>query len=189
MYHQTNMTNASRLFKVFLILSVAVHGGVLFYKQNRKLFYVSSQEDFPIEQSLQVRLQEALKPQITKKTEKIIKKRMVKEAVTKSAPIEEPAPEQPSKPVAKNFDSFIKNYTQPHYPRIAERRGITGKVLLTLKVKGTGEIVEAFITESSGHKSLDNSALAAIKSWSFKKLSDDPDRLFSMSKVVIYKIK
>ncbi|GEM_PF-2998906 len=190
MYYQPDLTYSNRLFKAFLLLSVVLHGGILFYKKSRSTFFVSGQESFPMAQSIQVHLQEAFKPQPKRAPKKIEKKKVIRENIAKTAPItpSKPQEENSSAPAAKNFESVVKSYVEPHYPRIALRRGITGKVSLTLWVKGTGEIDKVLVSESSGYQSLDNSALLAAKSWSFKRLSDNSNSLYKLSKVIVYKI-
>jgi len=65
------------------------------------------------------------------------------------------------------FDADYLNNPAPHYPEIAKRRAIQGKVLLSVVVKtdGTAALVE--ISRSSGSQILDSAALDAVKSWRF----------------------
>lgn len=191
-YYQPDLTYSNRLFKYFLVLSIAIHAGVLFYKNNKDTFFIASDSPFPIEQSIRVRLQEVIKaqPKVVKK--KVIKNKVVKKKATQpqkqTAKKEITETAKPSQPQTKAFDSVIRNYVAPHYPRLALRRGITGKVRLTLFVKGNGELDKVLIAQSSGNASLDQSALAAAKRWTFKDLSKEPNAIFKLSKLVVYKI-
>ena len=86
------------------------------------------------------------------------------------------------------FDSAIQNYVHPHFPRIAIRRGMTGTVKIALLVKGSGKVEQVRITQSSGHDILDNSALTAAKQWVFKQLSKNLDQIYSVNKILVFRI-
>ncbi len=168
-----------KLFSIFLITSICVHLVVFFY-QNRSAIHLSVApiSDAPL--SLKINIQ---KPVVIPKVEpvkKVVKKdpfkkkeenKVVKETPKKEI-VEEPVPSTPQT-TTKSFDSVIANYTQPHYPRMAIRRGLTGIVTLTLWIKHTGEVDKVELTKSSGHDSLDQSALNAVKTWKFKNLTAD----------------
>lgn len=130
-----------------------------------------------------------MKPQPIVK--KVIKKPIIKETLVKNEKLKQEKPQEQVKQASsspKAFDSMIKNYRQPHYPRIALRRGITGVVKLSLWIKGSGEIEKVLVLQSSGHQALDNSALTAAKSWTFKAFSPNTDMSYRLEKRVVYKI-
>jgi TonB family protein len=56
---------------------------------------------------------------------------------------------------------------QPVYPRVAKRRGYQGMVLLEVLVGRNGSPEKVRVFRSSGHRSLDRAAVAAVKKWSF----------------------
>jgi protein TonB len=56
----------------------------------------------------------------------------------------------------------------PRYPRVARRRGAQGTVVLSVYVDAQGRAANLWVFESSGYKVLDNSALDAVKKWSFE---------------------
>jgi protein TonB len=60
-----------------------------------------------------------------------------------------------------------KGNPAPIYPLAARRRGQEGRVLLTVVVDRTGVVAEARVSESSGHRLLDRSALKAVRQWHF----------------------
>lgn len=192
MYYQPDLSHANRLFRVFLMVSILVHAGILFYQRTHNTFTIAGL-DPNLEQSFQVRLQERLRPRpkvqprpikrVIEKSEKKVTKKV--EPQVKPITTEEVATNTPP---TKAFESSIKDYVSPHYPRIALRRGITGVVRLTIWVKGSGEIDKIVLAESSGHSSLDNSALDAAKQWKFKQLSSNSQQLYKLSKTVVYKI-
>jgi TonB family protein len=192
MYYQADLEHSNRLFKLFLVLSIVVHAGILFYKKNRNTFLLASDSPFPVEQSIRVRLQEMAKPEPKVVPRKVTKKKIIKKKVTKAKPksVKKTLTKtvQNSQPQKKAFESVIRDYVAPHYPRLALRRGITGKVRLTLWVKGNGKLDKVLIAQSSGHQSLDQSALDAAKRWTFKDLSKEENQLFKLSKLVVYKI-
>ena len=55
----------------------------------------------------------------------------------------------------------------PAYPRIAERRGWTGTVVLLIDVAPDGTVTEVHIESSSGHTVLDDAAVRAVMEWRF----------------------
>lgn len=85
-----------------------------------------------------------------------------------------------------NFDSQIVTFTEPVYPRIAKLRGYEGSVTIRLKVTPEGIPVEPKILRSSGHESLDQSALEAALKWRFQKRSK-PDFAL-VDKTVVFKL-
>jgi len=63
---------------------------------------------------------------------------------------------------------FYKINPPPRYPRTARRRGIQGTVVLSVYVDVQGRVDNLWVFESSGYRVLDNSALEAVKKWSFE---------------------
>lgn len=57
---------------------------------------------------------------------------------------------------------------QPKYPSAARRAGHQGTVTLTFTVGTSGRVTSVRVAKSSGHATLDNAALAAIRRWRFK---------------------
>jgi periplasmic protein TonB len=55
----------------------------------------------------------------------------------------------------------------PVYPELARRRGEQGRVLVRVSVSATGTPLAVGIGQSSGHASLDDAALAAVRQWRF----------------------
>ena len=65
---------------------------------------------------------------------------------------------------------FNANYgfnPKPKYPAIARSRGWQGKVLLRVRVTAEGLSEAVSVHRSSGHKVLDESAVAAVEKWRF----------------------
>lgn len=192
MYYQPDLTYSNRIFKVLLIVSIALHGVILFYKKSGAVLSLNSPE-FINTTSIQVQLrdtpQEIVRPTpIVKK--KVVKKKIIKKTARKSVPKPKEIQEEvqaSSPPQRRAFKSFIDNFVHPHYPRLAKRRGITGRVELLLSVKGSGKLKDVVIAKSSGNDLLDESALTAAKRWTFKQISSNPEQIFTLSKAVVYK--
>lgn len=196
MYYSPSASHFNQRFKYILIVTIALHAAVIFYKMGGTELILSTGES---SQSLSVRvlLQQALKqpkPAVQKK--QIKKKKIIKtKAPTKkvAAPVEqtqqEPTQEQKiSQNPEKAFESFIKDFVQPSYPRLALRRGITGLVIISLYIKSDGSIEKVLVAQSSGNDLLDNSALRAAKQWKFKALNAATNKLTFVQKRIVYKI-
>lgn len=62
----------------------------------------------------------------------------------------------------------------PLYPRMAKQRGLTGTVLLQVLVGIDGRPLEVTVSQSSGHRELDEAARAQVlKRWSFQPATKD----------------
>ncbi len=57
---------------------------------------------------------------------------------------------------------------RPLYPRMAREQGWHGKVVLRARITAEGIVKDATVQESSGFQVLDDSAVQAVKDWSFK---------------------
>ncbi|MEJ2232181.1 MAG: energy transducer TonB [Nitrospirales bacterium] len=57
---------------------------------------------------------------------------------------------------------------RPLYPRMAREQGWQGKVLLRVRISADGTVKNAMVQESSGFPILDESAMQAVKTWSFE---------------------
>jgi periplasmic protein TonB len=67
----------------------------------------------------------------------------------------------------KATPAYRKN-PRPDYPRIAQRRGYEGTVLLEVLVTSAGKVEDLRIAESSGYPVLDRSAIKSVKKWLFE---------------------
>ena len=65
------------------------------------------------------------------------------------------------------FDAAYLNNPAPYYPSSAKKRGVQGKVLLSVVVKSDGTPLTVDISRSSGSSTLDMAALDAVKQWRF----------------------
>jgi len=98
-----------------------------------------------------------------------------REAPVSSAPVTaaQPAPEVPppvkaEEPVTEaTGNAAYLNNPPPDYPAFAQRQGWEGKVLLRVHVLANGKPDKVEIKQSSGRKTLDESALSAVRYWTF----------------------
>ncbi|MAF77574.1 MAG: hypothetical protein CME60_05375 [Halobacteriovoraceae bacterium] len=191
----------NRIFIAFLLISLVVHLLVLFYQNQKSITLRAAPiSQAPLSLKINMRkpviipqkkpLPKVVKKNPFKKREKIKKEELVKKPVKKEV-AEQPVPTTPQT-TTKAFDSVIANYVQPHYPRMAIRRGLTGIVTLTLWIKDNGQVDRVELTKSSGHKSLDHSALEAVKRWQFKNLmashGHEQSQIYKVEKRIVYKI-
>lgn len=61
----------------------------------------------------------------------------------------------------------VSRRTAPRYPTSARQAGLEGTTRIAATVTSDGKVSSPRIVASSGHSSLDSSALAAVKSWRF----------------------
>jgi periplasmic protein TonB len=86
----------------------------------------------------------------------------------------------PARPVAG-----MATNQRPEYPESARRRGEQGRVVLRVAVSGDGAPVEVSVVSSSGHPSLDGSAIAAVRRWRFIPATQGGTPLASTAEVPI----
>jgi len=98
-----------------------------------------------------------------------------RETPATSAPVvaAAPAPELPQpvkaeEPITEaTGNAAYLNNPPPDYPAFAQRQGWEGKVLLRVHVLASGKPDKVEIKQSSGRKTLDESALTAVRNWTF----------------------
>ena len=73
----------------------------------------------------------------------------------------------------KNSHGYITaspNYNvnpKPNYPTTARKRGYQGTVILKVLISENGTVGDIFVEKKSGYEVLDNSAVNAVRNWSF----------------------
>ncbi len=93
-------------------------------------------------------------------------------------PEQQPAPPPPEPPRARavampapitppRSDAAYLNNPRPNYPAVARRRGDQGTVYVRVVVTAEGLAGGVMLERSSGHPSLDEAALNAVRSWRF----------------------
>ncbi|HEU19670.1 MAG TPA: energy transducer TonB [Deltaproteobacteria bacterium] len=161
---------------------------VVLPKENTKQFldivFVQSEEAkrpvtpivIPREKPVMVRKTKSLgkKPVIEKKQ---VEKNMVvredmstgNQEVVMAPPVEQShiVAAQAKPPVISAVPRYEEN-SPPPYPRIAQRRGYEGIVMLSVEVRSDGTVGTVVLKESSGHAILDTAALKTVKQWKFR---------------------
>jgi len=93
----------------------------------------------------------------------------VPEVIVPPAPVKPPPPPEPTQADVNNalsaYGSLLGREIAKHksYPKIAQRRGWQGTVMLDLKIDSNGKVLSATVRDSSGHNVLDKRALAMVK--------------------------
>jgi len=62
----------------------------------------------------------------------------------------------------------IIDYTKPRYPKVAERNGLEGIVILKVLINEQGVVVQAKITEIRGFRGFGRAAVQAVRQWRFR---------------------
>ncbi|HMQ17649.1 MAG TPA: energy transducer TonB, partial [Sphingopyxis sp.] len=88
------------------------------------------------------------------------------------APAAEPAPPAPPAPPQQisnnNLFATVLEATPPRYPLESRRRREEGRVLLRVLVGTDGRVARISVAQSSGHRRLDEAALAAVRKWRWR---------------------
>ncbi len=120
-----------------------------------------------------------IKPTVKPVLKPVAKPQPVEKQKKISPPVlEEPPPEAKlitaeksktavSSPVIRPATPIYRLNPPPKYPRLAQRRGLEGVVLLEVWVDIQGRVKELRISSSSGHSILDKAALKAVRNWRF----------------------
>lgn len=66
----------------------------------------------------------------------------------------------------------ILSKTEPSYPQSARQEGLEGAVILKIEILENGRAGNISVSRSSGHDSLDNAAIAALREWRFTPAKD-----------------
>jgi len=53
----------------------------------------------------------------------------------------------------------------PEYPSDAVRRKLEGDTMLRIKINSAGKVIVVAVVKSSGHRILDQAAIAAVRTW------------------------
>ena len=92
---------------------------------------------------------------------------------------EHQAPKAPAQPVDPNRPRLIGHIDYlgrrpvPVYPRLSERRGEQGRVVIRVVISPRGDVTKATVRSSSGFERLDDAALDAARSARFKPYTEN----------------
>lgn len=73
----------------------------------------------------------------------------------------------------------------PTYPPSALRRGEQGNVMLRVDVSAAGMPTDVDLAQSSGYRSLDTAALAAVRQWRFNPATQAGTPVAAIAKVPV----
>src|SRR5699024_2715165 len=68
---------------------------------------------------------------------------------------------------------YLGSRPAPRYPRMAQRRGEQGRVVIRVLITPKGAVERATVHQSSGHDLLDEAALKAAKKAKFKPYTEN----------------
>jgi protein TonB len=74
----------------------------------------------------------------------------------------------PAPPALREIKPSYRDNPAPQYPRLARRRGYQGTVILDVLVDPEGRVDDLRLFKSSGYSSLDRTAIASVREWSFE---------------------
>lgn len=72
----------------------------------------------------------------------------------------------------------------PDYPKSARRKGLEGRAVVVVTVETSGKVSSCQITQSSGHSSLDQSALSAARRYRFRPAKNGLGQAVSVKKAI-----
>ncbi len=165
---------ASRPILKALLLAIIVHSLALAYWYHRRqvvvaeipqwmnIRLVAGFEENKVEKPQQNRvreipLQKTGPKKTAQKQERIKKEKMFENKVKSAATTVIKADSRPYR---------LQN-PRPVYPALARRRGMQGRVVLSVRVSASGTVDSVSILESSGFTILDRSALNCVRKWHF----------------------
>jgi hypothetical protein len=144
---KNDMTNAlievneKKILSILIGLSLALHAVILLRNNIKDLNINFSTQGLSAKRHTQISLRESNKKKqstIKKMNKPITKKSLLKKKIEKSNKKIKKLSKKKSKinsdETKENakFSDFIKSYKTPQYPRIAKRRNLSGKVILSL---------------------------------------------------------
>ena len=162
------------------ILVIAIHGAIVYAWLNKPSAAARAASELSVQVTVLANTAQALlRPQI-------IRTESIPETVTDS-PL--PVTKQPDSETAvpaqlaaaqvlntnasavanvePDYQASYLNNPRPAYPRVAQRMGLQGTVVLNVEVLETGQCGQINVSQSSGYAVLDKAALQTVKSWRF----------------------
>jgi len=79
----------------------------------------------------------------------------------------------PDRPRVVGSVDYLGKRPMPEYPRMSQRRGEQGRVVVRVLISPEGRVMNATVQQSSGHKRLDDAALKAVRSARFKPYTEN----------------
>ncbi|NLC35413.1 MAG: energy transducer TonB, partial [Alcaligenaceae bacterium] len=83
------------------------------------------------------------------------------------------APVDPDRPRVIGKVDYVGKRPSPVYPRMSQRRGEQGRVIVRVLISPEGRVLNATVQRSSGHDRLDAEAIKAVRSARFKPYTEN----------------
>lgn len=81
-------------------------------------------------------------------------------------------------------EASVVSRSTPHYPKSARRKKLQGRVVVTVTVGASGKVSSCQISQSSGHSTLDQSAVSAARSYRFRPAKNGLGQAVSVRKAI-----
>lgn len=85
----------------------------------------------------------------------------------------EPVPVDPDRPRAIGQVDYLGKRPSPVYPRVSQRRGEQGRVVLRVLISPLGQVANVSVLASSGHARLDEAAVEAMRHARFRPYTEN----------------
>ena len=108
------------------------------------------------------------RPEIDPMTARKLRKQRSLQPLTENVAIPVPRPAAQATEIGARVSAKLKTRVPVLYPQELQREGVEGRVVLIGQVEPSGRLVAVSVKTSSGHESLDQAALAAVRQWVFR---------------------
>lgn len=163
-------------YKYALVGSFLLHALMYILSNQSLMRYIPLEASEPPPQSIKIQIQTSqITPQLT--PQKLVKKiKPTPKKILKPKNVAqkiEPTPLAPAAPVApaisnRTFkESILKNH-KPRYPRLALRKGWSGRVMLKLLVEPNGAVKSVEVLNAPKYDGFVKAAIQAAKKWRFR---------------------
>ena len=85
----------------------------------------------------------------------------------------EPVPVDPDRPRTVGQVDYLGKRPSPVYPRVSQRRGEQGRVVLRVLISPLGQVANVSVRTSSGHPRLDEAAVEAMRQARFRPYTEN----------------
>ena len=85
----------------------------------------------------------------------------------------EQVPVDPDRPRSVGQVDYLGKRPSPVYPRLSQRRGEQGRVVLRVLISPLGQVANVVVRTSSGHSRLDDAAVAAMRQARFRPYTEN----------------
>lgn len=164
-----------------LLISLLIHSPILFIDDEVKINDI----DFSLSQKKPQVLVTLINDQKKEESKTIDKEGIKKKLANKKRTITDKIIKKKMSHTTKtvDFQTIIKKYIAPVYPKTSIRKGEQGTTIIKLTINDQGIVTLVELISSSQSKSLDQSAISAAKLWTFNNKNQ-----IQIQKRIIFKI-